>query len=322
MAWSDVRGHELTKRVLQAQLAAGRVPNAYLFAGPEGIGKRRLALEMAKAMNCLSDGSRPCDACTTCKQFAREAHPDLHLVVPSGASEQIKIDDVRQVIGRVQLRPFNARLQVAVIDGADRLTDEAANSLLKVLEEPPAGARFLLTTSRLAFCLPTITSRCQILRCMPLSSPDVQSLLVEQGVDQATAASVAPLAGGSVKAAQELLERWEDRRRIASRLAGPPIAGWFEQPLPETRQDVAELLEEMTAWLRDLAVIGAAGPSHAAHRDHAETLVRQSRAIDVERCVQTAMELVELRESLQRYANPRVVASLAREKWLSLVGTS
>lgn len=319
MAWADVRGHELTKRVLQAQLGAGRVPNAYLFAGPEGIGKRRLALEMAKAMNCLAEGARPCDACTTCKQFARESHPDLHVVVPSGASEQIKIDDVRQVIGRVQLRPFNARLQVAVIDGADRLTDEAANSLLKVLEEPPAGARFLLTTSRPAFCLPTITSRCQVLRCMPLGPSDVQRLLVEQGVEQAMAASVAPLAAGSVKTAQELIERWEDRQRIASRLAGPALAGWFEQPLPDTRQDVAELLEEMTAWLRDVAVVGVAGPSHAAHQEHTGALAQQSRTLDIERCVQTAMELVDLRESLQRYANPRLVAALAREKWLSLV---
>ena len=164
MAWSDVLDQEFTKRIWRTHLSTGRVANAYLLVGPGGIGKRRLAFEMAKALNCISEGERPCDTCITCGQIIRQVHPDVHVVIPAGASNQIGIEETRQLIGRVALRPFNARVQVAIIDGADRLTLEAANSLLKALEEPSPHTKFLLTTAQFGDCLPTITSRCQAIR--------------------------------------------------------------------------------------------------------------------------------------------------------------
>lgn len=258
MAWSDVVGHELAKRIFHTHLAAGTVAQAYLLVGPEGIGKRRLGLELAKALNC-SGAKPPCDACVTCGQIARGVHPDVHVIEPSGPSAQIKIEDIRQLIGRVALRPFNARVQVAVLDGADRLTEEAANSLLKTLEEPSGYARFILTTSRLAFCLPTIVSRCQLIRCDPRRAG----------------------------------------RAGAARAWTPPSA-WLEQPLPEGRDETATLLDAMIGWLRDAA------------------LARGAEGLEADRCVETAFELMALRESLEQFANPRLVASLAREKWLSV----
>ena len=96
MAWADILGQDVVKRVWQTHLAAGTVSSAYLLIGPEGVGKRRLALEMAKALNCLADEAQPCDACTACRQIARAVHPDVHVIVSSGASDQIKIEDIRQ----------------------------------------------------------------------------------------------------------------------------------------------------------------------------------------------------------------------------------
>ena len=141
MAWNDILGHDVVKQIWQAHLEAGTVPGAYLLAGPDGIGKRRLALEMAKALNCLAQAGRPCDQCAPCMQIARQTHPDVHTIVPGGASDQIKIEEIRHLIGRVALRPFSGRMQVALIDGAQRLTEEAANSLLKALEEPSSQTR-------------------------------------------------------------------------------------------------------------------------------------------------------------------------------------
>ncbi|MEK7413106.1 MAG: DNA polymerase III subunit delta', partial [Planctomycetota bacterium] len=188
MAWSYIIGHESIKRLWQAHVASGQVANAYLLIGPEGIGKRRLALELAKTLNCTGSAPRPCDACPACLQIARQAHPDLHVLVPSGASEQIKIETIRQLLGRVALRPFNARIQLVVLDGAEHLTEEAANSLLKVLEEPPAQTRFVLLSAHLAHCLPTIVSRCQLLRCHPLSREQIMEMLVSAKASDRVAA--------------------------------------------------------------------------------------------------------------------------------------
>ena len=333
MGWDDVYGHDEAKRLLRGHLASGEIPGAYLLIGPEGVGKRQLALEMAKALNCTGASSvRPpgppgafpeagCDACPTCAQIAKGTHPDVHRLIPSGASEQIKIDDVRQLLGRLALRPFNAAIQVALIDGADRLTEEAANALLKALEEPSGRARFLLTTSRPADCLPTVVSRCQLIRCGPLSNEVVVRLLSDvHGCDRRTAEAAARVSGGSVSKALDLAGRWESYERTLDRLALRRPAEWLEQAMPETREEVAQLLEEMTAWLRDVAMAAAGAPEHILHAAHGAAVQEQAAMVDVDRCVATAFELLALRESLEQFVSPRLVASLAREKWLSLPG--
>ena len=264
MSWNDIFGQELAKRTLTAHLDSGKVAGAYLFAGPEGVGKRLLALEFAKALNCSSDGSRPCDACTVCQQITRGVHPDVHRIVPVGASNQIRIDDIRQMLGRIGLRPYSARVQVAILERVERLTEEAANSLLKSLEEPTTTTCFVLTTEQLPHCLSTIVSRCQVIRCHPVfAQPPRQDL----------------------------------------RPADPASTAWFEAPLPESRQDVERLLEDMIGRLRDLSAAAAADAARHA---------------DVDRCVHTAFEVITLRESLEQFVSPRLVAALAREKWLAL----
>ena len=294
----------MAKRILSAHLAAGKAAHAYLFAGPEGVGKRLLALEFAKALNCSSAQSKPCDGCVVCHQITKSVHPDVHRAAPSGASNQIKMDDIRQVLGRIGLRPYSAREQVAILEGAERLTEEAANSLLKSLEEPTPTTCFLLTTDQLSHCLPTIISRCQVIRCQPLATETVQQILVEgQGIDPQVASDAARLSRGSASRASELAGRWTAHEALVNRLADPATSGWLETPLPESRQDVTQLLDGMTARLRDLA---AAAAGDAASR------------ADVDRCVETAFDVIALRESLEQFVSPRLVVALAREKWLSL----
>ena len=181
MAWSDILGQETAVRLLRRHLASGRVHSAYLFAGPSGVGKRRISVELALALNCASGTGEACGACPACRQISRGAHPDVHLVVPGGAGDQIHIEPMRHLLGRIALRPFSGRFQVAILDGAERLNEAAANSLLKSLEEPPAHARFVLLTPRLSQCLPTIVSRCHIVHCSPLPASTVRQLLAQQG---------------------------------------------------------------------------------------------------------------------------------------------
>ena len=305
MSWTDILGQEMAKRMVSAHLAAGTAAGAYLFAGPEGVGKRLLALELAKALNCSAQGPKPCDRCLTCQQIAKGVHPDVHRAAPSGASNQIKIGDIRHVLGRIALRPYSARVQVALLENVERMTEEAANSLLKSLEEPTGFTCFLLTTDRLSHCLPTIVSRCQIIRCQALPAETVQRILVERhGISPQIAGMTVRLAHGSASRALELAGRWTDYEQLLERFADPDAGRWIETPLPESRQDVSQLLDGMTEWLRDLAAAAAADAARHA---------------DVDRCVHTAFEVIALRESLEQFASPRLVASLAREKWLSLV---
>ncbi len=319
MAWSDILGQDLAKRMFQTHLSSGKIPGAYLLVGPEGIGKRRLALEMAKALNCTAKAERPCDACPTCGQINRSTHPDVHVVVGGGASDQIKIDQIRHIIGRIALRPFSAAMQVVVIDGADRLTEEAANSLLKVLEEPSPYTRFVLTSAHLQDCLPTIISRCQLIRCLPLPAEVVADLLTKADVcAPPVAAAIARLCAGSMASAEQLAGGWDAYTQVLERLADPRPAVWLEQPLPESREDVGRLLDVLLGWLRDVAVAAAADPSALVHTAHAPALTRQAQRVDVDRCIETALELVTLRDSLEQFANAKLVAALAREKWLSL----
>ncbi len=318
MAWNDVLGQELAKRVFKEHLASARVPNAYLLAGPEGIGKRRLALEMAKALVCERRGVEPCGECRACGQADRVTHPDVHLIGAQEGSGLIRIEEIRHVVGRLALKPYSAPFQVAVIKGADRLTEEAANSLLKSLEEPGASAKFLLTTARPQHCLPTILSRCQMIRCQGLASALIAQALVEsKAVDAQAAGVISRLSGGSVSRATDLAARWAQHRQFLDRLAEGQAEAWLSQPLPESRQDVAQLIDGMVGWLRDVAV-AAADAGEAVHAGYEAPLAETARRVDLDRCLETAFELVILRESIEQFVNPKLVASLAREKWLAL----
>jgi len=320
MAWSDILGQEFVKRLWQTHLSTGQVAGAYLLVGPDGVGKRRLALELARALNCTASQKKPCDVCPTCGQISRGTHPDVHVVLSSGASDQIKIDQIRHIIGRIALRPFSAAFQVVIIDGAERLTEEAANSLLKALEEPSAHTRFVLTTTRLSDCLPTIVSRCQLMRCHPLAHEAVQRILIEQhSISHEVAEAGARLSGGSVSLALDLATRWTAYERLMARFADERDPSWLAQPLPETRQEVMQLLDGMMVWLRDLAVTAVAQPGAAIQTAHEASLRRQAKRLDIDRCLETASELVALRESVEQFVSPRLVAAIAREKWLSLV---
>ena len=319
MSWDSILGHEFAKRYLRHQIDTGRLAQGVLLVGPEGIGKRRLALEVAKTLNCTAASGRPCDACRTCSQIARGIHPDVHQLAPGGASVQIKIDGIRQVLGRIALRPFNAAVQVVILDGAERLTEEAANALLKALEEPSASTRFVLTTAQLPDCLPTIVSRCQVIRCPKLPAEAIVTWLVQEDVcDAATAKTVAALADGSLARARTLADDWEAHQQLLARLGRTESTVWVEQPMPQTREEVADLLDLMVLWLRGVAVTAATGHHAATDRMQADAIVRQASRVDADRCVETALALLSLRESLEQYASPRLVAAVARERWLTL----
>ena len=181
MTWNII-GHEWAVVMLQRDLAHDRVRHAYLFTGPEGVGKRTLVVEFARALLC-SGSEPPCGQCRNCLLVARGSHPDLFTVAPveSGKkvrAEKIKIEPVRELIYSLMLRPVEARRRVARLLRFDVANVETMNAFLKTLEEPPANVVILMTAESADELLPTIVSRCEVLALRPLPLATVRDALI------------------------------------------------------------------------------------------------------------------------------------------------
>ncbi len=205
MRMSALRGHERARDFLRTAIGQERLPHALLFAGPEGVGKRALALALAAWLQCERAGDDACGDCSACRQSQAGTHPDLQLVQLAAGKKEIGIDRIRELKRFMQLQPVRGRAKVAVIDDAHLLTVAAQNALLKVLEEPPARSFVLLISGRPDGLLATVRSRCQRLQFAPLPVDTVAELLTaESGMDEETARRLAVLADGSPGRAQWL----------------------------------------------------------------------------------------------------------------------
>jgi DNA polymerase III subunit delta' len=213
--FDEIKGNERVKQILKRMLGSGRVPGSLLFAGEEGVGKRKFAVELARALNCRErQGVEACGKCTICKRIAnialppaddREANepiiwselPDVGVIRPSGRF--IKVGQMRDLEREANFRPFEGNARVFIIDGADRLNEASSNALLKTLEEPPPTSHIILVTSRPAALLTTIRSRCQIIRFSPVEKDEIAELLKSDGkLTQADSELAARVAKGSV----------------------------------------------------------------------------------------------------------------------------
>ncbi len=189
--------------ILRRAVAKNRLPHAILFAGPRGVGKRTLARLLAQLLNCTGEGVRPCGSCPPCRKIRSNSHPDVHEIAPDGSF--IRNNQIRELISQVAYQPFEGRYQVAIIDNADQMRAEGANSLLKTLEEPPGRAVLILVTANPYALLGTILSRCRILTFAAVSQKQITDYLVKdlkRTPDEARMA--AALSNGSIGAAISL----------------------------------------------------------------------------------------------------------------------
>lgn len=320
MSWSSIEGQATACAVLRKHLQQGRIAPAYLFIGPEGVGKRLAALEFAKAMNC-ENSEEACGSCGACTRIERGSHPDIHRISPQGALEMIRVDDIRQVLARTGLRPYMGRMQAAIIDGADRLNEEAGNLLLKTLEEPPRQSRFLLLTSQPDNCLPTIASRCERVRFSPLEPSLIERLLAAQRVEPSIASAVGRLAGGSLSRAVELAGRWPSQQEMIAQMSRAEPAAWLEWPVPTEREAVARWLDGSIEWLRDVSLAAAGSEASIRHTQAEAAIRRQAARWAPEACAAAVVRMVELSESLERLVSARLVGTLLREEWIQLAAS-
>ena len=190
--WKDVIGHTKQIELLRGSIDAGKVPHAFLFSGPEGLGKAKVALEFFKALNCLKTPGDPCDTCRNCVKAQGLTHPDL--IILSADDGMIQVKEVRDVISDISLKPFEARSRVIIIEPAELMNKASSNAILKTLEEPPSGTVLILISHKPVMLLPTITSRCQILRFTPCDASVLSAQSVNPVLFRLTSGSLGGLA--------------------------------------------------------------------------------------------------------------------------------
>jgi len=174
MALRDIIGQDRAIRILLQTLERGRIPSSYLFSGESGIGKKLTAINLAKALNCLSDATpdkRPtpydcCDGCASCRKIDSNTHPDYRLISPENG--QIRIEEIREINDILSFKAFEGRYKTIIVDDAETMNLPAANAFLKTLEEPPAHSLILLISSNPDYLPDTIRSRCSRINFMPL----------------------------------------------------------------------------------------------------------------------------------------------------------
>ena len=237
MAWEGIEGHDDVVASFRDCLQRGRLGSTFLFVGPEGIGKRMLAIKLAEALLCErheEDQLTPCGQCPACQQVHARTHPDL-LVIGKLPDRNFLL--IEQFIGNdnqrmreglcpwIAMKPARGRRKIAIVDDADYFNADSANCLLKTLEEPPPGSVLILIGTSVQRQLPTIRSRSQIVRFRPLSQDVVGKIITAQGwiENQKQLPRVVSLSGGSVSAALEWCdeELGEFRRKLGAALAKP-----------------------------------------------------------------------------------------------------
>jgi DNA polymerase-3 subunit delta' len=266
MSFKDVLGHSKPIELLKRAIKNQKLAHSYLFLGNEGIGKKWVALQFAKVLNCLEGGAEKgdaCDHCLSCKKIDDHLHPDVLVLEPEG--QTIKADQVRQMQRDLAYRPYEGQHRVCILTAADRMAPNMSNILLKTLEEPPLHTVIILLASNPRLLLPTILSRCQPIRFNPLPIPLVSKWLMDQkGLDEKEAHLLASLSEGSAGKALEIQEeiRQIPREELLTDLLGlksipiEKMESWSES-LPSNRENLILILEVAKTLLRDLVVVKA-----------------------------------------------------------------
>ena len=328
LVW-QVHGQDHILRQLGSSLAQGRLAHAYLLVGPRHVGKMTLAINLAQAVNCQSGMGEPCADCAQCQRIAKGQHPDVRVVAPgyaTGYSNEgranrtvIGIDDVKEVLRSVNLNPFEGARSVIIVDGAEGMSVEAANALLKTLEEPPPLVMFLLLASDADLLLPTIRSRCQVFGLLPLARPVMLERLINE--HQTTEADAERLfrysrgcLGWALRALtdhQVLEQRQADVERMEETLeAGLETRFAYANEVAtlfgSDRETARELLFLWLRWWRDLLLIKEGAEEFLRNIDQLEVLRNQAIGLSTPQIVGFIKCLVATIDALDRNAGARL----------------
>jgi DNA polymerase-3 subunit delta' len=334
----QVVGQDRAVTLLQRNLERGSVARAYLLVGPSHVGKMTLALELAQALNCEA-AEPPCGECDPCRKVASGKHADVQVIgLNSGGNSndkpraEISIDQVREIQHSSNLPPFEGRCKVFIIDGAELMSNEAANCLLKTLEEPSEGVIFILLTANDSVLPSTVVSRCQRLELRPLSTPQVETALSERrSLESAKTELLSRLCHGrlgwALMAADDnslLQQRAQLMERLLEVIRGDNeqrfnYAAQLAAQFSQNRGSVQEVLDLWLDWWRDLLLVKLGSGDTITNIDHEAVLVEMSRGHSLAQIRAFIDSIQAAGEQLEQNANPRLVLEVLM---LSIPGRS
>ncbi len=341
MTLAAVEGQPRAVESLSAALRSGQLHHAYLFGGPEGVGKERTAEAFAQALLCLERPGEGCGSCAACSRVARRNHPDVTWLMPEAVaverglagrsdftgtpSRELKVEQVRALQERLSLRPLEAPRKLAIVVAAESLNTQAQNAFLKTLEEPPPDTVMVLLASAPDRLLPTIRSRCSKVHFGPLPTALVSERVAQaRGLDASTAHMVAVMAAGSLGRAlemdvkglarrAELIRRFEEVGSDARRLLR------FAEEFGGSRQDAEDALAVLQLWTRDVALakVGAEGLANTDLAELAREVAERTTEPALHRRsarIESALTAITTRNASPRLQLERLLVELMEER--------
>ena len=321
MTWQIV-GHNHAVRQLKAGLKSERLSHAYLFVGPSHVGKSTLALNLAQAVNCVSSSERPCGQCSQCRRIASGLHPDFQVINPlqaDGSRPGILMEDIRAAEHRIHLTPYEGSYRVFIFDGAENMSKEVSNALLKTLEEPPPRSLLILLATKDTDVLPTIISRCQRISLRPLPQDDVLNYLsANYSEDETKAQIIARLSRGRLGWAllalrdPSILERRGIELDRIIKLIDASVEHRFNAAADlaslfyTDRQATEEVLEEWLFWWRDLLMVRQGAESSVYNFDYMDVLRDQASRCSLKEIADFVNNILQLLVELNHNANPNL----------------
>ena len=318
--FEKIVGQERALQLLKNIIKSDQIGHAYLFSGKEGIGKRITAIAFARAINCtnLSDDCNPCNSCSSCLKIEKGIHPDFQIISP--INSVITIGQIKNIKEIIYWKPLTGRKKIFLVDDAHKMTIEASNSLLKILEEPPEFVVFILITHSPGFILPTIVSRCHQISFQPISATKQKEVLdgMNMSLDDSQWQEIVLLSSGSLRKAIELAtdprKMQEKNRYIEWLLKTKPeqrIVQFFsssENEVKEILNSFLDFVEIMILWFRDILLFQLGLRKEMfSFPGHTDNIKKYAQYYTQEKTILILNYLTEIPQRTEKHIKPEIL---------------
>jgi len=320
MNW-DMLGHQWAIGLLREHVSRKGLRHAYLITGPQGVGRRTLALRLSQAINCLQPPGpgELCGTCRACTLIGRMQHPDLAVVQAAQTGGTLKVDQIRELQSSLSLTPYEARYRVAILLRFEEAHVSAQNAFLKTLEEPPSRVILLVTAESPERLLPTVVSRCEVIRLRPLSVEEVSQGLQERwGLPSAQAQLLAHLSGGRPGYAlrlhqfPEMLEarhlRLEDHKRLLTWNRAQRLE--YAEKLAKDKEGLLDTLQTWLSLWRDVFMRAAGSAAPLVNLDRADEIARLAAGVGLGTANHVVAAIQRTSDLLDHNVNPRLATEV------------
>ena len=317
MSFNSVIGQKEAIKILQDEMEKDRISHAYLFSAKKGSGKSKLAFEFAKASFCKESELDSCGSCINCRKMNHQNHPDFKVISILEDKSAISIDQIRDLKKEIAYKPYDSDHKIYIIEKAEKLTKEAANSLLKTLEEPPSFATIILLVEDSGKLLPTIVSRCQQIKLRNVSRQKIKELLLAEGIKTEQAEIISSTAAGSPGKALEIAEidnYFDKRKQVYDFLKDINNKNTME--IFQITEEISSLLKDdfpcfnlLSDWYRDIMMIKQDYLDAVINKDYFEEL----KELAAEMNLQTIVRNLELIAQSEEYIDRNIKEELSLE---------